>query len=168
MKVPKVFGWWKNAKNSQPGNFRVEFDKNLNRKVCVIRRSDKRGRDELASFYSELLVRNNERNQWGGGCSEIIEPRASTITERNEKDIKKVSITNESDVVRPTAKFPIVGLKSYDNSEKTRHRFQANQVVEKPMLKKAEREENFEEAELNFMIELKTPLQNTLVGPKEI
>ena len=75
----------------------------------------------MAAIDLELLFRNNEKNRWGGGYFEFSEPKASSSTEQSKHEPENVWGTEESDVVKPSADFPIVGLKDYGIAEKTIH-----------------------------------------------
>ena len=54
---------------------------------------------------------------------------------------RNVSSTEEDDVAKPTAKFPKVDLKDYDNAEKILHYIQVNlkHAIEKPKTKNTKR-----------------------------
>ena len=155
-KSPENFGLIeKQQELTEATNLRFKFDSNLNRKVWVPRRPDKRGRDEMAAVNLESLVRNNERNRSGGEHFEFIEPRASKSTKRNRQEsTEDVSSNEESEVARPTASFPIVDLKDYDITEKVIHYIQLNHIIHKPKIVNPEAEENLKKAEFNFMVDL--------------
>ena len=109
-KSPKIFRLVeKRQKITKPGNLQFKFHSNLNRKVCLSRRLDKRGRDEVAAIDLELLFRNNKKNRWGGGYFKFNEPRTSTSMQKNRQET--LSINEESEVVPPTASSPILDLK---------------------------------------------------------
>ena len=120
---------------TKPENFRFNFDSNLNRKVWVPRRLDKKGRNEVASIDLEPLLRNNEKNRRGGEYFEFDEPKGRKRTERNKQEPKNVVSTAEGDVVRPASIFPTVDLKDYDVAEKTIQYIQVNHVIDKPKTK---------------------------------
>ena len=94
----------------------------------------------MASIALELLFRNNEKNQCGGRYFEFHEPRANASRKRNKQELEKVSRTEESDVVPPTATFRVIDLKNFDSADKKKHYIQVNHVIEKPMIYKTEAE----------------------------
>ena len=114
----------------------------------------------------ELLLKNNEKNRWGGKQIELNEPRASTGVDRNKQEPENVSSTKKSDVVRPRAILPIVDLEDYDIAEKTIDNLQVNHVIENPRTKNAESGENHKKAEFNFMVDSKTSTHKASVDPK--
>ena len=89
---------------TKPGNIRFKFDGNLNRKVWVPRRPDKRGRDEVAAIDLELLFRINEKKRWGGGYFEFKESKPSSskepkkTPEQSMNEPEPPSSTEESEV----------------------------------------------------------------------
>ena len=152
---------------TKQGNLRFTFDNNSIRKVWVPRRPDKKRRDKLAVFNSELLFRNNEKkNRWGGSYSEFDEPRASSNTERNKKEPEIMSSIEESDVVKPWKNFRNVELEDYIIAKKKSNDIQVNHVIEKPKTKNTKAEENLKKAEIDFMIDLKILTHKTSVDPK--
>ena len=90
-------------------------------KLWVSRRQGRRKTDEVAAIHLELLLRIKEKNRWGGGCFDVNEPKATSITEQNENEPENVSSTKESDVIKPSAIFPVGDLEDYDIAEKTIH-----------------------------------------------
>ena len=108
-------------------NLRFKFDSSLNRKVMVLQRRDKRGRDEVAAIDIQRFLRNNERNRWGGGYSEFNEPKPSSIkqkastTEDNTIELESISRTEESGVAKSLSNFPLFDTKDYDIAERTIH-----------------------------------------------
>ena len=75
----------------------------------------------------------------GGGYFEFNEAMTSMSMERNRKEpTENVSSTDESEVARPTASFPIVDLKDDVMAEKTIHYIQVNHIIEKPKIVDAE------------------------------
>ena len=64
------------------------------------------------------MFRNIKKNQWGGRYFQFNGPRANKSTEKNKQEHENLSSTEENDVARPTANFPIIDLKDYDIAEK--------------------------------------------------
>ena len=166
--APKFFGYLKKKQEvTKPGSLRFEFDSNLNRKVLVFMRPDKRGTNGVAAIDSRLLFRDNWRNRLGGGYFEFNEPMASTSTDRNRQEsTKNVSSTYEREVVRPAANFFIVDLIAYDIAEKTIFYIQVNHMIEKPNIVNAKAEENRKKAHVNFIMNLKPLIHKTSGDPK--
>ena len=103
----------KRQEHAKYGTLRFKFDSNLNQKVSVPRKPDRRRRDEGTTFDLELSLQNNEKSRWGSCYFESNEPRTSTSTEMNrQKPAENVSSTEENEVVRPTANFSIVAVKN--------------------------------------------------------
>ena len=105
---------------TKPGNFWFKFVCNLNRKLWVPRRSEKRGRDDVTSIDLGLLFKDKQENRPGGGYFEFNQTKANTSTEKNNHDPENVSSNEESRVVRPTANLPFADIK------KLRHRQENN------------------------------------------
>ena len=131
-----------------------KFDSIFRPNLWVPRPRDKRKRDEVAATDLELLSRNNEKNKWRGSFIEFNEPKASSTRDQTN-ELENVSNTEESDVVKPPAKFSILDLKDNDIAERTAYYFQLNHVIEKPIAKSTEAEEILSRAEFDFMIDLK-------------
>ena len=74
-------------------------------------------------------------------------------------------ITEESDMVEPSANFPIVDSRDYDVAEKTMYYFQVNHVIDRPKTQNAKSEENFKEVEVIFMFDSKALIHKTSVDP---
>ena len=55
---------WKTQRDYQTQKASFKFDSNLNRKVWVLRRSDKWGRDEVAEIDLKLVFWSDEKNRW--------------------------------------------------------------------------------------------------------
>ena len=72
---------------------------------------------------------------------------------------KKVSRTNENDVVKSPANFPIV-------DEKTIIYVQFNHVIEKPKRKNTQAQEFLKKTEFSFKVSLETLLHKTSVDPR--
>ena len=108
-------------------NLRFKFDSSLNRKVMVLQRPDKRGRDEVAAIDIQRFLRNYERNRWGGGYFEFNEPKPSSIkqkastTEDNTIELESISRTEKSGVAKSSSYFPIFDTKDYDIAERRIH-----------------------------------------------
>ena len=119
----------------------------------------------------ELPLRNNQKNQWGGGYFEPDEPKPSSSKEKpitleqNTIEPKPVSSTEESEMAKSSSNFPIVDLKDYHIVEKTILYIQMNHVIEQPKTKSIEAEENLKKAESDLMIGLKTLIHETSVDP---
>ena len=99
--------------------------------MWVSRRPDKSERRGGGNRLRTIVWKNE--NRWGGGYFEFNELRASSSTEQNENEPENVSSTEESEVVKPSATFPMVDL-DYDIAEKTIPYIQFNHV-EKPKTK---------------------------------
>ena len=92
---------------------------------------------------------------------------ASTSTESNQQgSTENVSSTEKSEVARPTASLPIVGLNDYDTVEETVHNNQKNHLIERPKIVNVQAEKNLKKADFNFMVDFKTLMHKTLVDPK--
>ena len=84
-------------------------------------------------YYSKI----KKKNRSSEGYIKFNEPKLSSITERNEQEIKNMSNTEENDVVKPSANFSIAVLEEYDIFEKAIDYIQVKHVLEKPKKKKA-------------------------------
>ena len=96
---------------TKPGNLRFKFDSSLNKKVWVPRRPDKRGKDEVAEIDLELLFRNIEKHQWGGGYFEFNETKPCSSREKpstpeqNTIEPEPVSSTEETEMTKSSSNF---------------------------------------------------------------
>ena len=88
--------------------------------------------------------------------------------EHSKHDHKNVLSTEESDVVKPSANFPIVDLKDDDIAKKTMHYIQVNQVIEKPNTENVEAGRNLKISDFNFLTDLKTNTNTQNLGWLEI
>ena len=155
----------------KPRNIRFKFDGNLNRKVWVPRRTDKRGRDEVAAIDLELFFRINEKKRWGGGYFDFRESKPSSSKEQKKtpeqsmNEPEPTSSTEESEVAKSSSNFAIADRKGYGIAEKTIHYIQTNYVIKKPNTKST-KAEKLKKAEFNFMIDLKTLIQKISVEIK--
>ena len=138
---------------------------NLNRKIWIPRRPDKKEREDVAAIDSKPLFRNIEKNRWGGGYFKFNEPKTSSGMEQNKNEPENVSTTEESDVVKPSTNFPIVDRKDYDIAESMILYTQVNHEIEKPK-KRTSKPKKMKSAEFNFGIDLKTLIHNTSVDVK--
>ena len=84
--------------------------------------------------------------------------------EQNEPET--VSSTEESDMAKCSSSFAILDLKDYDTAEKTIHYIQVKHVAENPKMTNAEYKENLMKVKFNLMIDQKTLIYKTSVGPK--
>ena len=91
---------------TKPGTLRFKSDINLNRKVWDSRRPDKRRTDKVTRIDLELLFRNNDKNR----CGEVISSLTNQgrVLARKKNGPENVSSTEESEVVKPSAKMRIV------------------------------------------------------------
>ena len=116
---PEIFRIVEKNRNLQS---RETFDSNLTATLtekCSFRESQT-WTNAVASFDLELIYRCNEKkNRWAGGYFDFKDPWISMSPERNKREPENVSSTEQSEVVRPTAHFFMVGLKDYDNAQKT-------------------------------------------------
>ena len=151
---------------TKPGNFWFKFDSNLNQKVWVPRKRHKKRKDEVASIDLERLFTNNEKIRCGGECFEFNEPKASKRTERNKQELKNVSTTAETDVVRPTAIFLIVEMRDYEVAEMTKHYNQVNHVMDKPKAERSKQKKTSRRPNSTSCLVEKTLFHKTSVDPK--
>ena len=133
----------------------------------VRRRPKRRSRKEVAAIDFEVIFRNNERKRCAEWHSEFNEPRTSTSTEsKRQEPTENVSSTKESDVERPMASFPTVGLNIYDIAQKTIQYIQLKKIKEKPENVNADAGENLTKAESNFVVNLRTVFHIISLDPK--
>ena len=104
------------------------------------------------------------KNRWGRRYFEFNNKKASTSTE-NKRQLEKVSSTEESVVMRPTANFLIVNQEEYTIVEKIKQFIHENHVIEQPKTKNNEAEENLKKADFNFMVDSKNFIQKTSMDP---
>ena len=83
-------------------------------------------RNTALKYWAKLMGR---RLFW------IQRAKSSSSTEQNERETQNVSSAEDSDEVKPSANFHIVGLKKNDIAEETVHYNQDNHVIEKPKMK---------------------------------
>ena len=63
-KSPEILRLRENLQEiTKPGNLRLKYGSNSNQKVWVLRRPDKRGKDEVVAIDLELQFRNSEGNR---------------------------------------------------------------------------------------------------------
>ena len=115
------------------------------------------------------MIQEQGKNRWGCGYFEFNGPKTSTSVStesKRQRSFENVSSTEENEVARPTASFPIVDLEGYDIAEKANHYIQVNHIIENPKIVIAEAEQTFKKAEFNFMMDLKTLIHETSVDAK--
>ena len=77
-----------------------------------------------------------------------------------------MSSIEESEVARPTARFPIVYLKDYDIANKSFPYMQLNHIIEKQLFVNAKAEKNLKKAESDFIVDQQTLIHKSSVDPK--
>ena len=93
--------------------------------------------------------------------------RQARVQRRTDKNPpKNVSSTGENEVARQADSFLIVDLKENDIAEETMQYTQVNHMIEKLQTVNAQAEEHPKKAEFNFMVDLKTLIEKTLVDQK--
>ena len=140
------------------GTRRQKFDMNAQRQIWVPSRPNKRSREEIAEIDGEFLTRANR----SGGGYQPLEERVEEEQEYQQPEtIQDIEQENEGEtqVVRGD-NFPIVDLKSYNTDGKEIQFIHINQVFEKKNT-----EATIKKAEFNFMLDLKTLMQNLQQTP---
>ena len=105
-KSPQTLRLIEKQQITKPESLWCKLDCNLNGRVWVPRPPNKRGRNEVVPIDLELMFRDNEKNEWGGGYFEVNEFRASSSTERIKQEPENVSSTKDSDTSEAIGKIP--------------------------------------------------------------
>ena len=150
---------------SEPGSILFIINSNLNRRILVPRRPNKRSREEVDSKDLQLVLRNNGKNWRGVRHFEYYGQRASSITEEERQKLRIIWHTEENEPALSTANFPIVDLEHYDIGKSTQLYIQINHIVQKRKIKNIETEEILRKTEFNFMVDSKSMLHKSSANP---
>ena len=150
---------------SEPGSILFNINSNLNRRILVLRRPNRRSREEVASKYLQLVFRNNGKNWWGVRHFECYGQRASSLTEEERQKLRNIWDTEENEPALSTANCPIVDLEHYDIGISTLLYIQTNHIVQKRKIKNIETEKILQKTKFNFMVDLKSILHKIPANP---
>ena len=126
-------------KNANSGLFRFKSESNLSQQVWVPEHRTKEAETMWEqSIWNFCSVNNEKKTDEAEATSNSLNQERVRARSERKHETENLSSTEENDVVKPSASFPINDVKDYDIAEKTLHHVQVDRVIRQSKTKNVE------------------------------